>query len=283
MSSRRRGAHHRAELLGHLLLADEERRQPVHALEALLVRESVPVLAVHREVELLRQPLLALPQLVELRGSRAAPSGRGQPTPAGPGRRSPRRSQLSSMRELSVVKLPPARRLRRLPIGLTGRVCDRTSLLTGRFARPIRLSDCGRSRVPWYKVRLPWATSSNSRSSWPGRPGPKRSSIQKAQRRRGGRSKTALVLGRRRLHRRRLRDRRAARARPAERQPHGQRVRHLRRHQRRVVRGRPAGRRADARGDVAGRQPPGADAVPATWTWAPCCAPTTPTSPRARC
>src|SRR6187431_539758 len=32
-------------------------------------------------------------------------------------------------------------------------------------------------------------------SSAPGAPGPKRSSIQKAQRRRGGRSKTALVLG----------------------------------------------------------------------------------------
>ena len=62
----RRRAHHRPELLGHLLLADEERGQPVHPLEALLLRESLPVLAVLREVEVLREPLLALPQLVEL-------------------------------------------------------------------------------------------------------------------------------------------------------------------------------------------------------------------------
>ena len=39
----------------------------------------------------------------------------------------------------------------------------------------------------------------------------------------------------------------------------------------------------DAGGDVAGRQPAGADAVPATWTWAHCCARTTRTSRPARC
>ena len=63
----RRGAHHRAELLGDLLLADEERRQPVHALEALLLRDAlVPVDAVLGEVDVLRRPLLAFPEVVEL-------------------------------------------------------------------------------------------------------------------------------------------------------------------------------------------------------------------------
>ena len=60
-------AHHRPELGRDALLADEERRQPVHALEALLgVDALVPVDAVLREVDVLRRPLLALPQLVEL-------------------------------------------------------------------------------------------------------------------------------------------------------------------------------------------------------------------------
>ena len=63
----RRRAHHRPELGGHALLADEERRQPVHALEPLvLVDPLVPVDAVLREVEVLRRPVLALPQLVQL-------------------------------------------------------------------------------------------------------------------------------------------------------------------------------------------------------------------------
>ena len=63
-----RGAHHRAELLGHLLLADEERAEPVHALEALLLGDAlVPVDPVLREVEVLGRPLLALPEVVELR------------------------------------------------------------------------------------------------------------------------------------------------------------------------------------------------------------------------
>ena len=63
----RRGAHHRPELGGHALLADEERRQPVHARVALLgVDPLVPVDAVLREVDVLDRPLLALPQRVEL-------------------------------------------------------------------------------------------------------------------------------------------------------------------------------------------------------------------------
>ena len=63
----RRGAHHRAELGGDALLADEERRQAVHALEALLgVDALVPVDPVLREVDVLRRPLLALPERVEL-------------------------------------------------------------------------------------------------------------------------------------------------------------------------------------------------------------------------
>ncbi len=63
----RRGAHDRPQLLGDLLLADEEGGEPVHALEALLVVEAlVPVLAVAAEVELLGLPLLALPEQVEL-------------------------------------------------------------------------------------------------------------------------------------------------------------------------------------------------------------------------
>src|SRR3954452_11450989 len=60
-------AHDRPELGGHALLADEERAHPVHPLEALVVVEAlVPVDAVLAEVEILRRPVLALPQLVEL-------------------------------------------------------------------------------------------------------------------------------------------------------------------------------------------------------------------------
>jgi hypothetical protein len=62
-----RGAHHWAELLGHALLADEERRQAVHALVALLLRDAlVPVDPVLGEVDVLHAPLLALPEVVEL-------------------------------------------------------------------------------------------------------------------------------------------------------------------------------------------------------------------------
>ena len=64
----RRRAHHRPELLGHLLLADEERAEPVHPLEALLLRDAlVPVDPVLREVDVLGGPLLALPEVVQLR------------------------------------------------------------------------------------------------------------------------------------------------------------------------------------------------------------------------
>ena len=61
------GAHHRPELLGHALLADEERAEPVHPLEALVGRDAlVPVDAVLREVERVHRPLLLLPEPVEL-------------------------------------------------------------------------------------------------------------------------------------------------------------------------------------------------------------------------
>src|SRR5919198_1963021 len=64
---RRAGAHDRPQLVRDPLLADEEPRQPVHALEPLLGRDSlVPVDPVAAEVEVLGAPLLALPEQVEL-------------------------------------------------------------------------------------------------------------------------------------------------------------------------------------------------------------------------
>src|SRR3954454_24715835 len=61
------GAHDRAEIVGDLLLADEEAREPVHALEALRRRDAlVPVDPVLGEVEVLSAPLLLLPEVVEL-------------------------------------------------------------------------------------------------------------------------------------------------------------------------------------------------------------------------
>ena len=45
-------------------------------------------------------------------------------------------------------------------------------------------------------------------------------------------------------------------------EPHGQRVRRLRRHERRLLRGGPRGQRDHARGDDARRQPAGSDALP---------------------
>ena len=64
----RRRAHDRPELVGDPLLADEERREPVHAGVPLLGRDPlVPVDPVLGEVEVLGRPLLALPELVELR------------------------------------------------------------------------------------------------------------------------------------------------------------------------------------------------------------------------
>src|SRR3954447_13729336 len=63
----RSGAHDRAELVGDLLLADEEAREPVHPLEALRRRDAlVPVDPVLGEVEVLGAPLLLLPEVVEL-------------------------------------------------------------------------------------------------------------------------------------------------------------------------------------------------------------------------
>src|SRR5205085_4257147 len=62
-----RGPHHRSELAGDALLAEEEPAQP-HALGAATVaREAlVPVDAVLREVEVGDAPLLALPEVEEL-------------------------------------------------------------------------------------------------------------------------------------------------------------------------------------------------------------------------
>ena len=63
----RRGPHDRAELVGDLLLADEEAGEPVHPLEALLLGDPlVPVDPVLGEVEVLGRPLLALPEVIEL-------------------------------------------------------------------------------------------------------------------------------------------------------------------------------------------------------------------------
>ena len=67
--------------------------------------------------------------------------------------------------------------------------------------------------------------------------------------------------GRRRLHGRRLRDRRPPRARPDGRQPHGQPVRRLCGHERGLVRGLARREWGHARGDDAGRQPAGPDAL----------------------
>src|SRR5687768_5102392 len=61
------GPHDRPQLVGDTLLADEEGREPVHALEPLLGHNPlVPVDPVLAEVEVLGRPLLALPELVEL-------------------------------------------------------------------------------------------------------------------------------------------------------------------------------------------------------------------------
>ena len=54
------------ELGGHPLLADEERAEPPEVLLLVLVGELGPLLLVALEVDRLRLPLLALPQLVEL-------------------------------------------------------------------------------------------------------------------------------------------------------------------------------------------------------------------------
>ena len=118
------------------------------------------------------------------------------------------------MRELSVVKdalLRPCG----ANVGSTATLPlhDATlHLLTGRFARGRGYAGGGGEgggggggggggwgggagrEPPWYNPH--WdGRRGRTRSSQPGGTGPKRSTIQKAQRRRGGRSKTALVLG----------------------------------------------------------------------------------------
>ena len=85
----RRRAHDRPELVGDPLLADEERREPVHARVALLGRDPlVPVDPVLGEVEVLGRPLLALPQLVELGVAEQLEAARARRSPAAPDRRS---------------------------------------------------------------------------------------------------------------------------------------------------------------------------------------------------
>ena len=54
------------ELCRHALLADEERGQAPEMLLLVLLGQRSPVLLVALEVDRLRLPLLALPQLVEL-------------------------------------------------------------------------------------------------------------------------------------------------------------------------------------------------------------------------
>ena len=157
----------------------------------------------------------------------------------------------------------PARasRARRSERGQRRRARRRTS--AGRSTRQ-NAHDCdeaARSRTlrspgPYNTAR--WARSSSST--------PRRKERQQARRQAPARGRKRSQDGararRRRLHRRRLRDRRAARARPAVRQPHGQPVRRLRRHERRLLRRRARRQRRHARGDDAGGQPAGADAVP---------------------
>ncbi len=58
--------HEARELVGDALLADEERRQPVHHLLALVLVQRLPVAPIGVEVDLVRRPVLALPQPVEL-------------------------------------------------------------------------------------------------------------------------------------------------------------------------------------------------------------------------
>src|SRR5262249_58161501 len=63
----RGGGHHRAELVGDLLLADEEAGEPVEALLTLSLRDPLmPVDPILGEVEVLGRPLLLLPEVVEL-------------------------------------------------------------------------------------------------------------------------------------------------------------------------------------------------------------------------
>ena len=60
------GHHEAGELGGHALLADEERAEPPEVLLPVVVGQLGPVLLVALEVDRLRLPVLALPQLVQL-------------------------------------------------------------------------------------------------------------------------------------------------------------------------------------------------------------------------
>jgi hypothetical protein len=60
------GHHETRELGGHALLADEERAEPPEVLLLLVLGQLGPLLLVALEVDRLRLPLLAFPQLVEL-------------------------------------------------------------------------------------------------------------------------------------------------------------------------------------------------------------------------
>jgi hypothetical protein len=63
----RAGPHHRSQLGGYALLADEERAQPIHPGVALLgIYPLVPIDAVLREVKISHRPLLSLPRPIQL-------------------------------------------------------------------------------------------------------------------------------------------------------------------------------------------------------------------------
>ena len=162
ISSVGRGAHHRAELLGHLLLADEERRQAVHALEALLLRDAlVPVDAVLGEVDVLGGPLLALPEVVELaRSSSRLHLAAVGATPAAPGRwwpGSPRARCAGS--RVSLIEAQPSGTLAGQPVaqgpGLGGGLDPHPVGRAGRAADQRPRSAAGRRSVVETELRPP--------------------------------------------------------------------------------------------------------------------------------
>ena len=72
----RRGAHDRPQLLGHLLLADEERREPVHRAGSALRRRSARASPRGPAKSSSWLPLLTLPEQVELLGVEQLDVGR---------------------------------------------------------------------------------------------------------------------------------------------------------------------------------------------------------------
>ena len=64
-----RGEDQSGELVGHALLADEEGRQAEEHLLAQALGHGIPVAPVGAQVDLVRDPVLALPQPVELERS----------------------------------------------------------------------------------------------------------------------------------------------------------------------------------------------------------------------